>query len=215
MELKLGEAGEGVGTGHYYSGLLSLVLACISSGFAGVYLESLLKQLDANVWIANMQLQLFSLPIAALAMLKDFHRLYERGPFSGWTSMTWVVVLLNALGGFMVTLTMKYADNILKTLAASLSLVMNCLLSAVFFSIAVTEQRMAGIALVISATVLYNASHQGSNIAVADAHSAEATAIREKEAAAHAAEKAAADKDISAIAKAVSALEQGMPGTLP
>merc|ERR1712045_869630 len=41
---------------------------------------------------------------------------------------------------------------------------------------------------------------------------AEATAIREKEAAAYAAEKAAADKDISAIAKAVAALEKGMAG---
>merc|ERR1739849_55022 len=41
---------------------------------------------------------------------------------------------------------------------------------------------------------------------------AEATAIREKEAAAFAAEKAAADKDIAAIAKAVAALEKGMAG---
>merc|ERR1712008_255188 len=41
---------------------------------------------------------------------------------------------------------------------------------------------------------------------------AEATAIREKEAAAYAAEKAAADKDIAAVAKAVAALEKGMAG---
>merc|ERR1719410_673777 len=41
---------------------------------------------------------------------------------------------------------------------------------------------------------------------------AEATAIREKEAAAFAAEKAAADKDIAAVAKAVAALEKGMAG---
>merc|ERR1712008_27869 len=46
----------------------------------------------------------------------------------------------------------------------------------------------------------------------AKAAMAEATAIREREAAAYAAEKAAADKDIAAIAKAVAALEKGMAG---
>merc|ERR1719410_2163750 len=48
--------------------------------------------------------------------------------------------------------------------------------------------------------------------AAAKAAMAEATAIREKEAAAYAAEKADADKDISAIVKAVTALEKGMAG---
>merc|ERR1712242_411369 len=52
----------------------------------------------------------------------------------------------------------------------------------------------------------------GNKIKAAEEAMAEATAIREKEAAAYAAEKAAADKDISAIAKAVTALEKGMAG---
>jgi len=40
----------------------------------------------------------------------------------------------------------------------------------------------------------------------------EATAVREGEAAAFAAENAAADKDIAAVVKAVTALENGMAG---
>jgi len=42
---------------------------------------------------------------------------------------------------------------------------------------------------------------------------AEATAVREKEAAAFAAEKGNADKDIAAAAKAIAAIEKGMAGS--
>merc|ERR1712048_1017332 len=45
--------------GNYYLGMLSMVAACTSSGYAGVYLELLFKQLNSDVWIANLQLQLF------------------------------------------------------------------------------------------------------------------------------------------------------------
>jgi len=162
MELEFGEARQSSGTGNYYLGLLSMVVACTSSGYAGVYLELLFKQLNANVWIANLQLQLFCLPVAALAMLTDFQGLREGGPFSGWSSITCLVVLLNALGGFIVSLTMKYADNILKTFAVSLSLVVNCLLSSAFLDVTLTWQDTAGIALVISATIFYSMGNSGS-----------------------------------------------------
>merc|ERR1711956_108690 len=42
---------------------------------------------------------------------------------------------------------------------------------------------------------------------------AEATAVREKEAAAFATEKANAEKDVAAVAKAVAAIESGMAGS--
>jgi len=161
MEMEFGEARESAGTGNYYLGLLSMVVACTSSGYAGVYLELLFKQLNANVWIANLQLQLFCLPAAAMAMLSDFHGLREGGPFSGWSSITCLVVLLNALGGFIVSLTMKYADNILKTFAVSLSLVVNCLLSSAFLDVTLTWQDTVGIALVISATIFYSMGNSG------------------------------------------------------
>jgi len=145
--------------GHYHLGLLAMLAACTSSGYAGVYLERLFKQLDASVWTANMQLQLFCLPIAALAMISDLQGLREGGIFVGWNGVTIAVVLLNALGGFVVSLTMKYADNILKTFAVSISLVVNCLLSSVFQSILLTPQAITGVALVIAATFVYSVAN--------------------------------------------------------
>jgi len=142
--------------GHYYLGMLAMLAACTSSGYAGIYLEKIFKQLNASVWTANLRLQFFCLPIAALTMLLDLDGLMEGGLFYGWNSVTCIVVLLNALGGFVVSLTMKYADNILKTFAVSMSLVLNCLLSSAFQSVHLTSQAITGVGLVIIATFLYS-----------------------------------------------------------
>ena len=44
--------------GDYISlvGLGAVLLACISSGFSGVYIEMILKQSDTSMWIRNIQL---------------------------------------------------------------------------------------------------------------------------------------------------------------
>ena len=41
-------------------GLLAVLIACMSSGFTGVYIEMLLKQSDTSVWIRNIQLCMFT-----------------------------------------------------------------------------------------------------------------------------------------------------------
>ena len=45
--------------GYYNSmvvGLGAVLLACVSSGFSGVYIEKVLKQSDTSMWIRNIQL---------------------------------------------------------------------------------------------------------------------------------------------------------------
>ena len=37
-------------------GLGAVLLACISSGFTGVYIEKILKQTETSMWIRNIQL---------------------------------------------------------------------------------------------------------------------------------------------------------------
>merc|ERR1712014_7878 len=130
---------------------------------AGVYLELLFKQLNADVWIANLQLQLFCVPIAVGALATDWDALVENGPVHGWDRITCIVVLLNALGGFAVSLTMKYADNILKTFAVSMSLVLNCVLSSVLFAVRLTLQDIIGIVFVISSSWIYNKAGKFAN----------------------------------------------------
>merc|ERR1712034_17282 len=115
--------------------------------------------LEDNIWISNMQLQLFCMPIATIPMFFDLDDLLEDGFLYGWNRLALVMVLLNALGGFVVSLTMKYADNILKTFAVSMSLVVNCFMSRLFMSVTLTPHTITGVVLVIVASWLYSAGN--------------------------------------------------------
>ncbi|XP_049736230.1 UDP-N-acetylglucosamine transporter isoform X3 [Loxodonta africana] len=47
--------------GSQFVGLMAVLIACFSSGFAGVYFEKILKETKQSVWIRNIQLVSFSL----------------------------------------------------------------------------------------------------------------------------------------------------------
>ena len=40
-------------------GLIAVIVSCLSSGFAGVYVEKMLKQTTATLWLRNVQLGMF------------------------------------------------------------------------------------------------------------------------------------------------------------
>lgn len=42
--------------GSQFVGLMAVLTACFSSGFAGVYFEKILKETKQSVWIRNIQL---------------------------------------------------------------------------------------------------------------------------------------------------------------
>ena len=54
--------------------------------------------------------------------------------FDGFVFSAWLVVALNAAGGLLVAAAMRYADNVLKTLAASLSIVVSTIAATIFLS---------------------------------------------------------------------------------
>mmetsp|Transcript_93423 Transcript_93423/g.204468 ORF Transcript_93423/g.204468 Transcript_93423/m.204468 type:complete len:496 (-) Transcript_93423:424-1911(-) len=135
--------------------VLAMLLSCTSSGFAGVFSEYLIKgQTDVSVIVFNLRMQLFSVPLSFLGVASDLRSGHEF--FEGWTRVTCAVVALNALGGIMVTMTMKHADNILKTFAVSMSLVLNCFISVVFLSAPFGVQDAIGVGTVIAGAWMYN-----------------------------------------------------------
>lgn len=48
--------------GSQLIGVLAVLFACFSSGFAGVYFEKILKETKQSVWIRNIQLGLGRVP---------------------------------------------------------------------------------------------------------------------------------------------------------
>uniref|UniRef100_A0A0R3RYX1 UDP-N-acetylglucosamine transporter n=1 Tax=Elaeophora elaphi TaxID=1147741 RepID=A0A0R3RYX1_9BILA len=111
-------------------GLLTVIAACFSSGFAGVYFEKVLKSSSVSLWMRNLQLAFFSIFSGFfMVWFYDFKQVNKYGFFQGYNSIIWTVVLLQAYGGLIVALVVKYADNILKGFAVSFSIILSSLLS--------------------------------------------------------------------------------------
>ncbi|XP_062336656.1 solute carrier family 35 member A3b isoform X2 [Osmerus eperlanus] len=143
--------------GSQFVGVVAVLVACVSSGFAGVYFEKILKETKQSVWIRNIQLGLFGLVFGLFGVfVYDGERVQESGMFQGYNSLTCTVVALQALGGLVIAAVIKYADNILKGFATSLSIILSTLISYFWLQdFDPTSVFFLGAILVIAATFLY------------------------------------------------------------
>lgn len=137
-------------------GFAAVLGACTLSGFAGIYFEKMLKGADISVWMRNVQLSLLSLPFAAGTCLsKDFDTINNKGFFFGYDWFVCYMVVLQACGGLLVALVVKYADNILKGFATSIAIVITCIFAMIFFEFVLTWTFLAGATLVILSIFIY------------------------------------------------------------
>uniref|UniRef100_A0A915CVW2 UDP-N-acetylglucosamine transporter n=1 Tax=Ditylenchus dipsaci TaxID=166011 RepID=A0A915CVW2_9BILA len=139
---------------------ISLVM--LTAGVALVQLpadsaSSFARKGDSVVLHANIQLSFFGI-FGGLFMtwLYDREAVRNHGFFQGYYWLVWVVVLLQAYGGLTIALVMKYADNILKGFAVSLSIVVSCFISWFFLNDFVpTYAFLIGATIVVVSTFLY------------------------------------------------------------
>ncbi|XP_034135360.1 UDP-N-acetylglucosamine transporter isoform X1 [Drosophila guanche] len=137
-------------------GLWAALGACFLSGFAGIYFEKILKGAEISVWMRNVQLSLLSIPFGLLTcFVNDGSRIFEHGFFHGYDFFVWYLVLLQAGGGLIVAVVVKYADNILKGFATSLAIIISCVASIYIFDFNLTLQFSFGAALVIASIFMY------------------------------------------------------------
>ncbi|THG98634.1 hypothetical protein EW026_g3594 [Hermanssonia centrifuga] len=149
-----------------FKGFMAVVAACFTSGLAGVYFEMVLKNSTGDLWVRNVQLSLFSLlPALVPIVFSGSSATTATATTSGWFSTSlfdnfgvwaWATVLTQVLGGLLTALVIKYADNILKGFATSLSIVISFLASVALFSFPITVSFLVGSLVVLVATWLYN-----------------------------------------------------------
>mmetsp|Transcript_8721 Transcript_8721/g.20005 ORF Transcript_8721/g.20005 Transcript_8721/m.20005 type:complete len:370 (+) Transcript_8721:125-1234(+) len=139
-------------------GLAAVLSACVTSGLAGVYLEKILKQTDASIWLRNIQLAFFGAGMAFFgALIQDGSQIREAGFMQGYSMLVWAVILLQAVGGLVVAAVLKYADNILKCFGNALSIVISCMLSGVLLREFEPDLLFVlGTLLVLLATTMYS-----------------------------------------------------------
>lgn len=142
---------------NYFIGLVAVVISCLSSGFAGVYFEKILKGSSASVWVRNVQLGIFGTALGMLGLWwNDGAAVAERGFLFGYTSMVWCVICNQAFGGLLVAVVVKYADNILKGFATSFSIIVSTVMSIYLFGFHVDLLFTVGAGLVIWAVYMYS-----------------------------------------------------------
>ena len=116
-------------------GFVAVLFSCLTSGFAGVYFEKVLKSAKSlSLWERNVQLATYSILIAGASVItKDFQRVITDGPFVGMSMSSGIVIVLQAAGGLVIAVVVRYTDNIAKAFATSVSMIISSTLTIFFF----------------------------------------------------------------------------------
>ena len=156
-------------------GVLAVIASSILSGFANVYFEKLLKQAECefddscdvnpeankpmSLWMRNVQLAVFSIPQAALLIVcnaRSREVIAAHGVLAGFTPAVGLVATLTAFGGLLIAAVVKYADNVLKTYATAMSILVICTVSSVTTGVVPSLRFLQGMGLVVFSMLLYN-----------------------------------------------------------
>jgi UDP-sugar transporter A1/2/3 len=121
-------------------GFGAVLTEVVLSGFASIYFEKVVKSTTelVTIWERNFQLGVYSLLMyGGIILYENYFTPPEEGvqqrlAWSNWTLITVLVSVLGAAGGLLVAATLKYADAILKTLAAAGAIVLSTVLGHYF-----------------------------------------------------------------------------------
>jgi len=162
-------------------GVLAVLASSLLSGFANIYFEKVLKQADCeagedgckvdgtgklvrtppSLWLRNVQLGLFAIPQAvAMLLVSSTARatIASHGVLVGFSPAVWLVTALTAGGGLLIAAVVKHADNLMKTYATAVSIVLTCAITTITTGVSPTPRFLQGMALVLSSIFLYNAN---------------------------------------------------------
>lgn len=138
-------------------GVIAVLLSTFLSGFAGVYVEKMLKSTQKSLWLRNTQLSFFGIVFGIFGMFtKDYKVIFEKGFFFGYDTLVIFTVFMQAISGMTIAVVFKYADNILKSFAASTAILISCVAAVYFFQAHLTLQFFLGALCVVLSIFLYN-----------------------------------------------------------
>eukprot|EP01059_Diplonema_ambulator_P032453 TRINITY_DN6363_c0_g2_i2.p1 TRINITY_DN6363_c0_g2~~TRINITY_DN6363_c0_g2_i2.p1 ORF type:complete len:440 (+),score=64.60 TRINITY_DN6363_c0_g2_i2:188-1321(+) len=156
-----GRAPSETGNPNNILGIVSCLTSGLSSSFAGVYFEKILKGTLPSIAIRNIQIGLPAICFSLLSLL------YMEGggipfihfePFRGFDISTILLIANHAGGGILVAVVVKYADNILKGFATGVAMVVSGVYSSLFWGFLPTHSFLVGCTLVCVGTVAYHSN---------------------------------------------------------
>ena len=141
-------------SGNAMIGMASVATSSFSSAFAGVYFEKILKGSQSSLWMRNAQLAFFSVVLGLIGMAATDGLFIN--VFQGFNALVWLIIAVQAVGGLIVAVVIKYADNILKGFATALSILLCGAVSSYMFAFEPDGVFVLGACLVILATFMYS-----------------------------------------------------------
>lgn len=143
---------------NYFIGFVAVVVSCFTSGYAGVYFERLTKSKPNRLWLRNMEMSFISILLALVGSLsKDLSTIQKKGFFFGYNELVLFVIFLQAFGGIIVSLVVKYTNSMVKGFATSGSIILSCILSNIIFhDFPLSLKFFVGTFIVVSATLSYS-----------------------------------------------------------
>ncbi|KAL3933397.1 MAG: hypothetical protein SGBAC_010421 [Bacillariaceae sp.] len=148
-----------------FKGICATLGIAVSSGFASVYTEKVIKAHRATSPVSGayslaytqVQLAVMSLvTIGIYAIMHDFRAIISYGLFHNFNFGAFLTVLNSAVGGLIVASVLKYADSILKGYSTAVSVIVTGMLSMVLFGTELHTVYFMGIVNVVVAVLLYN-----------------------------------------------------------
>ena len=87
---------------------------------------------------------------------EDWEKVSEKGFFHGYTTSTWICVMVNAFGGLLCGAVIKYADAVSKDVSIGASIVLSTTASIFLFGYLLTTPVIMGILMVIYSVFIYS-----------------------------------------------------------
>ncbi|GMT17156.1 hypothetical protein PFISCL1PPCAC_8453 [Pristionchus fissidentatus] len=144
---------------NYLLGIIAVLCTCVTAGFAGVYFEKMLKDGGSTpFWVRNLQMYSCGVISAGCGMLlAESSDVFDKGFFYGYDEKVIAIIGLLSVGGVYISLVMKHLDNLHKSFASAVSILLVVILSFfIFDGITIGLFFLAGAATVCGAVLLYN-----------------------------------------------------------
>jgi UDP-sugar transporter A1/2/3 len=132
------------------------------SGVASVTMEYMLKG-DFEFWSLNLLLATYSIIPASIPIISDCIARGDFQPYRFFNISVWVTIVISALGGILVSMVMKYADNVLKGYSISAALIGTVFINGHFSQAPFSWLRIFGALVIVCSMLLYAQSPKVQN----------------------------------------------------
>lgn len=138
-----------------FKGFIACLIAALTSGFAGVCYEKIIKGKNLDMWQTNVDLSLFSIGISTFVVFFD-KGVRANGFFAGYNLLTAGSVVVTGCGGLLVSAVVKYSSTIIKGFVVSFGIVACALLDFFSNSVKPSVCFLVSLCVVLLAVQLYN-----------------------------------------------------------